>query len=79
MQKPIIKVICHEVYRDGGTVVYIDELNRLYYTYKFNTTSSNTYRKVYNEFPYRRGDIIPAAWVKEVPVELEIVNNFNLS
>lgn len=65
-----VKVIEKERYRDGGTVAYIDELNRLYYMW-WPT------KKVYNQIPGCSMDgNIPRPYVKEVKVELEIVDAF---
>lgn len=65
-----IRVIEKDRYRDGGTVVYQDELNRLYYMW-YPT------KKVYNQMP---GCGIngnePKPYVKEVKVELDIVDAF---
>lgn len=69
-----IKVTEVERYRDGGTVVFEDQLNRRYYTYNYPNVN-----KVYNQMPFSRGGGAlgyPAdKWVKEVPVELEIVES----
>ncbi len=68
-----IKVIEVERYRDGGTIVYQDELNRRYFQW-WPT------KKVYNQMPFSRGYLgkegTPDQWVKEIPVELEIVESF---
>ena len=68
-----IKVVEVEKYRDGGTVVYEDELNRRYFQW-WPT------KKVYNAFPFPRGNVgrnnTPEPWIKEIPVELEVVQNF---
>lgn len=58
-------------YRDGGTVVYQDILNRKYFTYNYPQN-----KKVYNDIPYPRGygtSINPS--IQEIPVELEIVES----
>lgn len=69
MQK--VKVIEVDRYRDGGTVVYQDELNRRYYTWR------NLRPKVYNQMPNPGGNsTIPPPYVQEIPVELEIVDKF---
>lgn len=69
-----IRVIEVERYRDGGTVVYQDELNRLYYRW-WPT------KKVYNQRPFPTGSAggkgIPPAWIKEVLVELDVAESFN--
>ena len=61
-----IKVVLVSTFRDGGSQIYEDELNRLYYTYNYHKN-----KKVYNGFLYGSG---PRP--KEIPVELEIVNSF---
>lgn len=70
-----IKVVEVEVYRDGGSVVYEDELNRRYFTYNYMNN-----KKVYNQMPYSRGGgtlgYPPDKWVKEIPVELDIIDSF---
>lgn len=63
-----IKVIEFEKYRDGGTVVYRDHLNRLYYTY------ISLRPKVFNDMPFVRG-MLPPPWVQEIPVQLDIVTS----
>lgn len=68
-----VKVKEYDRYRDGGTVVYEDELGRLYYQW-WPT------KKVYNQLPFRRGSVgtndIPPPYVKELSVELDIVESF---
>jgi len=68
-----VKVIEVDRYRDGGTVVYQDELNRRYFQW-WPT------KKVYNQSPFSRGSVgrndQPEAWVMEIPVELEVVESF---
>lgn len=65
-----VKVIEVERYRDGGTVVYQDELNRRYYQW-YPT------KKVYNQMPNcGLGGTEPKPYVKEVNVELDIVKAF---
>lgn len=67
------KVVLEDQYRDGGTIVYRDELNRLYFQW-FPT------KKVYNQSPFPKGFIgaldVPAEYIQEIPVELEIVETF---
>lgn len=67
-----VKVIEVERYRDGGTIVYQDELNRRYYQW-YPT------KKVYNQMPVwdRISGTEMNPNVKEINVELEIVNAFN--
>lgn len=65
-----VKVIEVERYRDGGTIVYQDELNRRYYQW-YPT------KKVYNQMPgCSINGIEPKPYVKEVNVELDIVKAF---
>ena len=68
-----IKVIETERYRDGGTIVYEDELNRRYYQW-YPT------KKVYNQMPFMRGNVspdeVPPKYVKEINIELDIVKQF---
>lgn len=68
-----VKVIKTDGYRDGGTEVYEDELNRRYFLWRPTG-------KVYNQIPFPRGNLSgygePPAYVKEIPVQLEIVDNF---
>lgn len=71
-----IKVIEVDRYRDGGTVVYQDELNRQYFTFRYSRN-----KKVWNKMPFSKGNIgedelKPHPSVKEIPVELEIVDSF---
>lgn len=68
----LIDVIEVDVYRDGGTTVYHDRLNRKYYTYP-------TLRgKVYNDFPQRMGSpSMPHPSALEIPVTLNIVDSFD--
>jgi len=68
-----VKVIEVERYRDGGTVVFQDEMNRRYYQW-YPT------KKVYNQMPFPRGSVgsngIPPEYVKEILVELVVVKSF---
>jgi hypothetical protein len=68
-----VKVIEVERYRDGGTVIYEDALNRRYYQW-WPT------KKIYNQPPFSRGSVgrnnVPDQWVNEIPVELEILKSF---
>jgi hypothetical protein len=68
-----VKVIEVEVYRDGGTVVFQDEINRRYYQW-YPT------KKVYNQMPFPRGSVgmnnTPPPYVKEILVELDVVESF---
>lgn len=70
-----IKVVKRDVYRDGGTTVYEDILNRQYFTFMYHLN-----RKVWNQFPdfIRRSGAEPLVkpYVKEILVELEIVESF---
>lgn len=73
-----IKVVEANRYRDGGTVEYWDQLNRKYYTFLYEQNG-----QVFNAHPFSRGRIdlrtdhlTPDAWVKEIPVKLEIVESF---
>lgn len=72
-KKENIKVIEVERYRDGGTIVFQDKMNRLYYQW-YPT------KKVYNQIPFPRGSVglnnIPPNYVKEVLVDLDIVKSF---
>jgi hypothetical protein len=65
-----VKVKLIEKFRDGGTSLYEDELNRKYFLW-YPT------KKVYNDFPFPLGSIgmnnIPPPYIREIPVELEIV------
>ena len=68
-----VKVIKIEVYRDGGTVVYEDKLNRRYFMW-YPT------KKIYNQKPFPRGSVgmggIPPKYVKEINVNIKIVDKF---
>ena len=68
-----IKVIELDRYRDGGTVKYGDEMGRVYYQW-------SPTKKVYNQIPYSRGGGMtgekPDSWIKELDVELEVVDKF---
>lgn len=65
-----VKVMEVDRYRDGGTIEYRDELNRKYFLW-YPTG------KIYNNYPFPSGpkNSIPF-YVKEIPVQLEIVNSF---
>jgi len=63
-----VKVIEQDRYRDGGTVVYIDAVNRLYYMWVPT-------KKIYNQIGGRNlAD--PSPYIREILVELEIVQSF---
>lgn len=68
MDKVNIKVIEVNRYRDGGTIEYKDEIGRLYWRWHSSP-------KVYNQYPKGAPDHI-ALYVKELPVELDIVKQF---
>lgn len=71
MEKVKVKQI--DRYRDGGTVVYEDELNRRYYVWAPTG-------KVYNQMPgCSIGGDTPKPYVKEINVELEIVDENSIS
>lgn len=73
-----IKVIEVERYRDGGTVVYEDELNRRYFTWQppsNNKPHGQWDGIVYNQMPMT-GSIELKKSAKEIKVQLEIVDKF---
>ena len=62
-----IDVKVYQNLRDGGTTIYIDSLNRLYYTYQYPNNP-----KVYNKLS--NGSVNNNA--QEIPIELNIVTEF---
>lgn len=68
-----IKVVEVDRYRDGGTVVYEDELGRRYWQW-------HRTKKVYNQWPFPQGNVgtndVPPPYVKELKVELIVVEKF---
>ena len=65
-----VKVIKKDMYWDGETVVYEDELNRRYYMW-------SPTKKIYNQMPgcsLNGTELKP--YVKEINVELDIVKSF---
>jgi len=73
MEKIEVTVVMINVYRDGGTTVYRDSLNRLYF-------QSFVDKKIYNQYPEREDMFGPVKpYIKEIPVKLRVVKNLKIS